>query len=825
MKKILWIFPIIPIILVSQFYNFGFKNSINLEEDALYPYFVDSSNMINVIAESSTLDSFIFEMDVIDNTNNDFYNSATSSDNDFNVSVRNTEEVNDIPVTFLLNQSNPEENEYRFLVDLSDLSDLDEFENGYIDTINNFGISVDGNSEPAKRLVAIGNKDYELKSSSTTDFNVIDSNNNIKNKKLIIDDSYEGHSDNVKFYLPIENIGENANTPSTIEISLQDMSDTDEKTNTKTYNANLIDDNNLNGKYYQIEGLDASKPYKFLSINNSNLTIDNIFSYNPNNNIFFEEDLSYSESDLTFNTNPYILDDGSAFTINNDSSTINSIEFSINVIDNSANDFYNNLSANENKIEITLNNSNGEKTNINEATYIGKNEPEDGVYIFKIEGLESNTSYELVSLNNTNLSIGNGINPTSSIITLEEIGITNTTFTTTMQTPFIEEESFSITNVTYDSLIFEMKINSTVDISYEPKDMKIKIEDLNEIYHDTTAYYSPENSDIENSIYAFEVNELDSTTHEEFKRGTEYKIYSLENTGLAIGNSGAEIDNSIIIEDDLNENGSFTTTGNPYIDSNDGFKITKTSKDSIQFQLKIIDGYNNNYVPLEQIDVTIKDSNEKEYQTIAKYLYSDEESNYIFEVTELDSTTHNGFETEKSYEIYSLNNINLAVGDDSAEIQNTILTSDLVTNENQMFFEISENNWIWILVLLILIILVIIGIFIIWKIIRRKDNDTIIGKIEKLIETKEESIEKLIENAPISKIENNYKKINNKKLNTSKKDIKNNINEEKINTNISELIKGISVKKIENNKKIKEINKDEENEKNIEDEEINDPIE
>lgn len=788
MKKIFWIFPVIPVILISTFFGFNYQNSYFLEEDAPYPYFVDNENMLNVIESSSTIDSFIFEMYVIDNENNDFYENAKSPNNNFTVFLETEQFEEEIPVNFLLNQSNPTENEYRFLADLSVLDNENIFKKGDVDTINNFGIALNsGDSSVEEHLIAKGSTNYEL-AENKTNFNVIDSNNNINDKKFIINNLEEGHSDNIKFFLPIENIGVESKTPTTLEITLQDMSNLDERTNTKTYTANLIDENNQNGKYYQIEGLDANKPYKFISINNSDLTVDDNNSYNPDNNILFEEDLGYEEEDLLFNTNPYLLDDGSSLTIIPNSYTINSIQFNLNVIDNAANDFYKNLIKNENKVEVTLNNYNDESTNITQATYIGSDKPEDGIYTFEINDLESNTDYELVSLNNTGLSVGNGINEQDSSISLDEINVENNTFKTESQVPYIIENSFKITSATDISVIFEMQIQSTKDITYNPKDIEVIMIDSNGIYHNSIAHFLPENSDISNSIYVYEINELDISTNENFKKGTEYQIYSLENTGLAVNNSAAEIDNSINIEEDLNQNGNFTTIGNPYIISNDGFKIIETSKDSIKFELTIMDGYGNEYIPPEEINVTIKDSNKISNQTTAKYLYKNkEESNYIFEINELNSSTHEEFAVESNYEIYSLDNINLAIDDDSADIQSTILTSSLVTNENQLFFEINQINWLWLLLLILLIILFLIGILVILKVLNKRRKEDLNKKIEDLIEIREEDreifidIPGLVKTMPIKKIASSkqIKELNNEEKNKLIMNEKNEILDEK----------------------------------------------
>ncbi|BDV02436.1 MAG: hypothetical protein HPAVJP_3250 [Candidatus Hepatoplasma vulgare] len=176
------------------------------------------------------------------------------------------------------------------------------------------------------------------------------------------------------------------------------------------------------------------------------------------------------------------------------------------------------------------------------------------------------------------------------------------------------------------------------------------------------------------AYYMFEIDNLE-TSHT-------YELYSLNNTGLAVGSASDELDDEIILADDLNiTDNKFTpggdpiTNDNPYIEDG-GFEITETAISSVQFQITVTNNEAEDFDETKSLDVTINDSEEDSHNTTATYVSTSGSNKYTYEMTELDDSSNTAFTSGESYEIYSLNDTGLAVISGDSEIDNEILINE-----------------------------------------------------------------------------------------------------------------------------------------------------
>lgn len=442
---------------------------------------------------------------------------------------------------------------------------------------------------------------------------------------------------------------------------------------------------------------------------------------------------SISFENLEATLNPYLKDDGTAIKIIDDEITDTTALFELWVSENSSSDFYyNTLVANDDEIEITLIDETDSNTHIDTiATCTSDVGIPLSYYMFEIDGLETNHTYELYSLNNTGLAVGNTNNPQDpEIIVYDELNVTDNKFTPgedptpTEENPYIVNGGFEITSATISSVQFEINVINNQTNDFDPtKSLEVTINDTKGISYQTTATYIEESGA---NNYIYEITELEDSSNKPFEKDNTYEIYSLNNTGLAVADANSELDDQILINEELGSNGSFVALddneGNPYIVSTNGFKIIDTTTNSVEFQITAINNEENSFNKNDPIDVTINDSHGEPHETTAYYVSTNNTNNFVYEITELEDGVD--FVADSSYEIYSLNNTGLAVGNGNASIDDEILINEEL-GATGSFTTIDENDsdsdwdgeW-WLLAFIIfLIIMVIIGIILLLQLL------------------------------------------------------------------------------------------------------------
>lgn len=704
--KIKHTFFIVLFALFIPFLQINFLGFNNYSEKNVFandnPYIEDNEDSFYIVKNSEGLNNVIFEINIVDNENQDFLNNVLhyqenkNWSDEFNVSYKvqgSNKKIENNIVVPLINQSNIENGEYRFSIE--NISNDDPNKEIYINSLIDFNLAIDDNNKKIKDEINLtgklfgssinipeDNRTFILENSETTDYTKIDLYENNQNIFKIDQTT----SNSVTFTLEIQNI---ISPTSTVEISLKDLNEQNSNYAIKPYEANLIAFDKENNTYtYNISNL-TSESYQFISLNNSKLTISNSQNYNPNNNIHFETDLGIPNEKLTFETNennPYILENG--FEILQNTATISSIEFTIKIIDNVNNDFYNKLISNK-TINVTIND--GHENIETEAIWIDNEKPTDGIYTFRLEELQENKIYTIISLNNTGLAIDNSYNEIDNEILVGQELKAQNVFTTLDSNPYIEETNgFLITEITGNSVKFQINVINTDDNDFDPnKDINITINETDGTSHNSNATYIEEDSLGNN--YVYEITELESGIS--LKPVTTYEIISLNNTGLAIGGKENQADNQILIKEELGGDGTFTTLeNNPYITSTDGFQILDVSSTSVIFEIKVINNSTKDFDSFKALNVTLKDSNNNLHQSSAKFInLESSNNNYVYKINELEEDvllTPNNY-----YEIVSLDNTGLAVGDSTANIDDEInIKEDL--GEDGSFITTDGNPYI-----------------------------------------------------------------------------------------------------------------------------------
>ncbi|BDV02467.1 MAG: hypothetical protein HPAVJP_3560 [Candidatus Hepatoplasma vulgare] len=507
---------------------------------------------------------------------------------------------------------------------------------------------------------------------------------------------------------------------------------------------------------YEINGLTSDTNYEILSLDNTNLSV-----LNP----CYENDSSISINDTYENGG--LNSDGHFKTIREEKSyieekgfeildtTSNSVKFQITVIEDEENSFDPSISLN-----VTINDSLGNSIN-KTANYI-EEESSGNNYVYEITGLEEGTNYEIISLNDTGLAVGSGLNEIDNEILISDDLGADGSFNTLNDDPYIEEKGFEILDTTSNSVKFQITVIEDEENSFDPSiSLNVTINDSLGNSINKTANYIEEESSGNN--YVYEITDLEE--------GTSYEIISLNDTGLAVGSGLNEIDNEILINDDLEAEGNFVTSNtNPYIETgaNSGFEIINYTETTVTYTINVY-----NKKPNENIDVTLTlnennlaspkiNNNLTETKTYSSHLVdSDEENNkYTYKVTNLNDNT--------DYTFYSLDNSGLAIGSSSEEIDDQIiLTDELFVNPNLLFFKTYESkipNYVWIILIIFLIIIIFIGILLVLKIINKNKEKKIDREInnlagerinKKVQKNKTSSRKKQISKKSVSKQKNN----------------------------------------------------------------------
>ncbi|BDV02466.1 MAG: hypothetical protein HPAVJP_3550 [Candidatus Hepatoplasma vulgare] len=489
--------------------------------------------------------------------------------------------------------------------------------------------------------------------------------------------------------------------------------------------------------------------YSLNYIKSNILAVDSYYNV-PTEELYFSDFGVINRDFQTTIFNPYIVGK-SGFEILN--TNVNSVQFQIKAI----NDYEENYDFENSTFNIKLNNiDSGEEINTT-AIYVGTGE-EKNTYIYEINGLTPNTNYEILSLDNTNLSALSPYYENDSSISISDsfenggLNSNGSFYTINENNPYIEERGFDILTTTENSVEFQIAVIENKDISFDPKNsLNVTINDSLGNSINKTANYIEEESSGNN--YVYEITGLEE--------GTSYEIISLNNTGLAVGNNLNEIDNEILIKDDLGAEGNFITlNNNPYIETgtNSGFEIISYTETTVTYTITVY-----NKKPNENIDVTLTlnennlispkiNNNLTETKTYSSHLIdSDEENNkYTYEVTNLNDNT--------DYTFYSLDNSGLAIGSSSEEIDDQIiLTDELFVNPNLLFFKTYESkipNYVWIILIIFLIIIIFIGILLLLRTINKNKEKKIDREINNL--AGERINKKVIKNKKNKKNKKNY---------------------------------------------------------------------
>ncbi|BDV02438.1 MAG: hypothetical protein HPAVJP_3270 [Candidatus Hepatoplasma vulgare] len=657
------------------------------------PYIENKDDSFTIIENSEGINDVIFEINIVDNTNQDFLNDVLYYEenenwySNFNVSYYttwNNKITENYFVVPLLNQSDIQNGIYRFSIENIKNNNLGN--KIYINSLINFNLAIDNSTNKIKNEInltwrfknntihiPIDNRSFVLENSETSYYSTIDIYEENQNIFKII----ETTPNSVTFTLKINN---NSYPKNQIEVSLKDLNEQNKNYATKSYSANLINSDKVNNIYtYNISGL-TSEEYQFISLNNTKLTLSNSKNYNPDNNIFFEEEIKIPSEKLIFETNennPYIIEN--SFEILQNTATISSIEFTIKIVDNVNNDFYNKLINNNKSINISIND--GHENIETKANWIGSEKPNDGIYTFKLDGLKENTNYIIISLNNTGLAISDASNEIDNTILIGEELNEQNIFSTLESNPYINKNNgFEIFEVTGNSVEFKINVINNYDNDFDPgKNINVTIKDSNNNTYQTTSTYVEEKSSGDN--YVYEITELESGVS--LKPESNYEIISLNNTGLAVGSNEEISDDEILIEDELNCKGSFKTLeNNPYIEKTDGFEILDVNNSSVIFEIKVINNNEEDFDPFQPLNLTLKDSNSNIYKTTGTYInLENATNNYVYELNEIEEGVP--LSPSNSYEIYSLNDTGLAVGGNQEAIDNEIeIVNELGENGN-----------------------------------------------------------------------------------------------------------------------------------------------
>lgn len=305
--------------------------------------------------------------------------------------------------------------------------------------------------------------------------------------------------------------------------------------------AKRIDNDEDDIYIYEVDNLNYSTNYDFYSLNNTDLAYAS--ASNPiDEEIELKNEMNITNTSFTTNKNPTITN----FWINKDSITTNTITFGITVYN------YSNVHLNiEDSINVSLKNlSTNEYENFNAPliSYEGNLDQIGEINLtYEIQNLNPGIMYKFISLNNTDLAINSGDNLVDEEILIEEeLGVIDNEFSTIYLNPFILNQGFEITNSHGTIVEFALTINDEYNTFNYFNPLKVKLNNSDgEI---VTAKYLKK----EGNKYYYQISGLEENT--------DYSIYSLVDTNLAIENNGNVVDNEILINEELSVSNNFFTT-------------------------------------------------------------------------------------------------------------------------------------------------------------------------------------------------------------------------------------------------------------------------
>lgn len=229
-------------------------------------------------------------------------------------------------------------------------------------------------------------------------------------------------------------------------------------------------------------------------------------------------------------SNPYIVEQG--FEILEESITNYSIKVELNIIDNNEKDFDSFLETNNNKIDFTL------TYTINQVVYnvadVGtylESESEDNHYVFLVTNLIFNHEYNFVSIDNTNLAVGNSAAPIDENINIvEELNIPeeNTNFFTKPNpySPISDGLTIDYDSIDYHSIEFTLLVYGWSE-QYK-KELEVVLINSADAY----VKYTAELIENEGNYYTYRINNLHDNQ--------DYTLFSIIDPGFAL-NSGENV--------------------------------------------------------------------------------------------------------------------------------------------------------------------------------------------------------------------------------------------------------------------------------------------
>lgn len=652
-----------------------FNSTLTLEEDCGFPeqlltfsvsnspYIVDGGLTIN--QDSVTTNSAKFNLNVVDLLTSDFVDNITNNGMDIILKNSNGDEIL-TNARWLEDESDIENDNYTFIIE--DLNIGTYYE---IYSLEDTGLSIGSKYEAQDDSILVKEELNVIDNSFTTK---IDNPYIVDNGFSIDQDSVTFNS--VKFSLTVSNV-ENSDFEDDITDGLNLILKNESNEDISVMARWLSEESNTTDGIYTfiIEGLDSGTYYEIYSLEYTGLAVGSP-TVLAKDSILVEEDLGVTDNSFTtIVDNPYI-EEGD-FMILEDETSYTRMRFVLRVSDNHNGDF--NYDSRAYGWDATFKDEAGAETQFSVLYLSGLTDFDEGLFYFEIHGLKENTYYEFYSLDNSGLAIGGSTNEIDDTILIEdELGVTDNTFTTNAYTspsenPYITNGSLiidynSVTNssVEFSITVFDNENNDFTNLISNGLSIILKNNSGTEI--PINASWLEEESNISSNNYTFLIEGLDS--------GTYYEIYSLENTGLAIGSTSNAVDDSILVQDELGVvNNSFTTSSNnPYI-LQGGLTIDEESitTSSVKFSLNVVDNQNFDFISniINGINLILKDEDNNNLEITAKWLNEEssyENSTYAFKIE--------GLEDNSTYEIYSLENTGLAINSPTNEVDDSILVEN-----------------------------------------------------------------------------------------------------------------------------------------------------
>lgn len=395
--------------------------------------------------------------------------------------------------------------------------------------------------------------------------------------------------------------------------------------------------------------LSPGETYEVISLNNTGLATWRE-NNQPDDQIMIVDELGITDNTFTTVLTSYIND----LYIVEDEITSSSAQFTIEVIGTGNRDL-------SESIDITLIEDN--LTNIDtSASFVSK----IGIYYtYQIDNLKPNVSYEIYSLNNTNLASVSDVSQIDDEILVEdELGVYKNSFVTNSN-PYISNFSINYSSVSETEAQFSMELHNVDGLANIKSSINLTMSENKKIINKDAMFVKNQGD-----IYTYELSDL--------KPYTEYNIIYLNNTNLAVSSGDNPIEEQINIKEELNDNDyEFETLANPYI-IEDSFKISKITEESVEFQFAVFDN-NVNYFDEEE-PLTVKMNDSYGFNTTAEFVSKSEYGDNKIITYRIDN-----LDPGKEYSIYSILDSELALFYPSSSLEDEILIEDELNYHDNTF--------------------------------------------------------------------------------------------------------------------------------------------